>query len=66
MSWLGCEGLKFVQTLNSEEEEKCKTSSGLFEVLNDKFKPEHNKQYYHYNIFKLTREQNENVGELME
>ena len=39
MNWLGHEGLRFLQTLKPEEKEKCKTSSGLFKVLRDKFKP---------------------------
>ena len=38
---LGCEGLRFVQILN-DEEKKCKTSSGLFEVLSDKCNPQYN------------------------
>ena len=42
MNWLGCEGLRFVQTLNDEEQAKCKTSSELLGVLSDKFKPTHN------------------------
>ena len=40
MSWPRCEGFRLVQTLNDGEKEKCKTSSGLFEVLNEKFKPQ--------------------------
>ena len=36
------EGLGFMQTLNIEKHEKCRTSMGLFEVLSDKFKPQHN------------------------
>ena len=39
---LGCEGLRLIQTLNDSEKEKCKTSTGLFEVLSEKFKPQHN------------------------
>ena len=38
-----------MQILNDEEKEKLK-SAGLFEVLSEKFKLQHNKQYCHYNI----------------
>ena len=34
LNWLGWEGLRFVQTLNDEEQEKCRTSTGLFKVTN--------------------------------
>ena len=30
------------QIHNNEEQEKCKRNTGLFEVLSDKFKPQHN------------------------
>ena len=33
---LGCKGISLVQTLNERKKEKCKTSSGLLEVLNKK------------------------------
>ena len=39
--WLGREVLQFVQTLNDEEQEKFKTSIGLLEVLNKRFKPQY-------------------------
>ena len=38
---LGCEGLRFVQTLKNEEHEKC-TSSGLYVVLSDNMYPQDN------------------------
>ena len=48
-NWLGSEGLRFMQTLKEEEQEKCGTSMGLFQVLSEKFKPQHNeKQFCHY------------------
>ena len=43
LSWLDREGLQFMQTLNDEDQEKCKTSMGLFKVLSEKIKPKHNK-----------------------
>ena len=37
MNWLGCEGLHFLHTTNEEEKEKkCKSSKGLFSILNEK------------------------------
>ena len=63
MNWLGHENLRFVQTLNNKEKEKCKTSSGLFYILSEKFKPQHNEIMLSLQYFKLAREQNENVEE---
>ena len=42
LNCLGWEGLRLVQTLNKEELEGCLASIRLFEVLNEKFKPQHN------------------------
>ena len=39
MNWLGSDGLRLMQTLNDSEEEKSRTSAGLFEVFDEKFKP---------------------------
>ena len=39
LNYFGREGLQFMQTLNDEEQEKCKSSMGLFEVLSETFKP---------------------------
>ena len=36
------EGSHFMQTLNDEGNEICKSSAGLFNILNAKFKPQHN------------------------
>ena len=52
MSWLGCEGFQFVQTLMDGEQEICKSSVGLFSILNAKFEPQHKKLSYHYSIAK--------------
>ena len=38
MNWIGCKGFIFIQTFNDREQEKCKTSSRLFEMLSEKFK----------------------------
>ena len=42
-NWLGYEELYFVQTLTDAEQERCQTNAGLFNVLNAKFKLQHNK-----------------------
>ena len=34
-------GSRYVQTLNDREQEKSKASSGMFEVLDEKFKLQH-------------------------
>ena len=57
MNWLGCKGLRFVQTLNDREQEKCKTSSDLFEVLSEKFKLQHNEAILAVLNCKLVREE---------
>ena len=43
MSWIGQGGFNFVQTLIDEEQEMCKNSAGIFSILNEKFKLQHNK-----------------------
>ena len=42
MNWLGCEELSFVQALSDTEQEECRISAGLFEVLSENFKLQHN------------------------
>ena len=65
MSWLGHEGLQFMQIFNDTEQEKCRPSAGLFEVASEKFKPQHNETILSMQYCKLTREQNENAEEWM-
>ena len=48
-----------MQTLNYQEQEKYKTSVGLFKVLSQKFKPQHNKIILSLQYCKLIREQSE-------
>ena len=40
--WLCREGLQFMETLTTEEQEACKGSTALFQMLNKRFKLEHN------------------------
>ena len=42
INWLDHEGLRLVQAFNNTEKEKCRTNVGLFEVLSENFKPQHN------------------------
>ena len=65
MNWLGHECLRFVQTLNDEEQEKSKTSLGLFEVLGNKFKPQHNEMILQLKYCKLVKKQSTNAEEWM-
>ena len=37
MNWLGCEGLRFIQMLTDDKQEKCQKSTGLSEVLSKTF-----------------------------
>ena len=37
MNCLSCEGLSFVQTLTDNEQEMCRMSKSLFEVLSEEF-----------------------------
>ena len=65
MSWLGCKWFRLGQTLHDGEQEKCKTWSGMFEVLNEKFKLQHNKTMLSLQYFKLGGEERECLKEWM-
>ena len=45
-----------MQTLDNKEKEKCRTSKGLFQVLNEKLKSQHNKTMLSLPYCKLIRE----------
>ena len=57
-------GLRLIEMLNDKEQEKCRTSTGLSEVLSDKFKPQYN-EILSLQYWKLVREQKENSKEWM-
>ena len=65
MHCLSYKELIFMQTLNAGEKEKCRTCAGLFGVLSDKFKLQHNKNILPLQYCKLTRKQKENAKEWM-
>ena len=56
LDWLGHEGLRFVQTLTDNEQEKFKVSSDLF-TLSEKFKPQHNETILSLQYCKLIKEE---------
>ena len=43
INWPGCEGLKFIQTLNNTQQENYRTNACLFDVFSEKLKSQHNK-----------------------
>ena len=49
LNWLGWEGLRFMQTLDEEEQEKCRTIMGLFKVLCTSSSPSMTEQFCHCN-----------------
>ena len=49
--------------LKDKKQAKCRTSTGLFEVLNDKFMPKHYETIISLQSCKFTRGQNENAKE---
>ena len=42
-NWLGREELQFIQTPTNAEKDTCKSATGLFNVLKEKFRLQHNK-----------------------
>ena len=64
LNWLGG-GLKLIKTFNDEDQEKCKTSFKLFEVMSKTFKPPHNETILPLPNCKLIRDQRENAEEEM-
>ena len=62
---LGHEGFRLIQTLNDNEKVKCKTSTGLFEVITQNFKLQHNDTILLLQYCKLIREEKENTEEWM-
>ena len=63
LNWLDWDGLRFIDTLNDEEQVKYRTSTKLFKVLGDTFKPEHNEITTSLQYFKLAWQQSKNADE---
>ena len=55
-----------MQTFNDGKQGKCRISVGLFEVLSEKFKWQHNEMILALQYCTLIREQNENAEEWMD
>ena len=60
MNWLGHETLQFVQTLSYTEQEKCRTSLGLFKVCNEKFRPQHSETLQYCKLIRAGIKMNRN------
>ena len=58
--WLGREGLKFIQP-PTYMEEVCKNVTGLFNVLKEKFRSQHNEMMILLQHCKLQRKENEST-----
>ena len=56
MYWLGHEELRFIQTLTDSDQENCKTPSGLFKLLSEKFKSCKIRQYCRYGLVSWQQE----------
>ena len=61
MNWPGLERLRFVKTLTDNGQEKYKPSSGLFEVLCEKFDPWYNDTILSLQYCKLVRDEKEST-----
>ena len=64
-NWLGREGLQFIQTSTNTEKEACKSVTGLFNVLKEKFMPHHNKMILSVQYCKLHKKENESTQKCM-
>ena len=58
-------GLKIIQTLTNADKETCKNTTGLFNVLKEKFRPQHNQMILSLKYCKLHRKENETVHKRM-
>ena len=57
--------MQLLQAFNTGEQEKCKTSEGLFEVRYKKIQPHHNKTILSLQYCKLKREESGSAEEHM-
>ena len=60
-SWLGRQGLQLIESLTQAEQEMCNTEEGLFEIFNNKFKPQCNETIVSAQFCSLTMQTNENT-----
>ena len=52
-NWLSREGLQFIQNITKAEKEACKSTTGLFNGLKEKFKPQNNEMILSLQYCKL-------------
>ena len=57
--------MQLVPTFNIKEQEKCRTSEDLFEVLYKKFKPQHYKPVTITAMLQIKRQESESAEEWM-
>ena len=62
-NWLGREGVQFIQTLTNAEKEACKSTTGVFNALKEKFRQQHNEMILSLLYCKLQRKGNESTQE---
>ena len=60
-NWLDRDGLSFIHTLKNIEKEACKSSTGLFNVLKEKFRTQHSEMILSLQYCKLQRKENESA-----
>ena len=65
-NWIGREGPHFIETLTTEKQEMCKNSTDLFQILNIKFKPQHNEIILSLHYCILLSDINESAEEWMD
>ena len=63
-NWLGRQGLQPLESFTQVEQEACNAKESLFEMLNNKFKPQYN-ETIKSKMCKLLRQTNENTEEWM-
>ena len=64
-NWSGRKGLKFIESLKSEEKDMCSTLEGLFKIFTNKFKQQFNETIKSLQFCKLSRQDGENAEEWM-
>ena len=62
-NWLGREWLQFIQTISNAEKEACNSTTGLFYVLKEEFRPQPNETILSLQCCKLHRKENESTHE---
>ena len=64
-NWLGRKCLHYLETLTTEEREACNMLEGLFEMLDNKFKPQYNETIKSLQFRKLYQFKNKSIEEWM-